>query len=115
MAAFSTNFEDTLGKLVAWQKETAESGSEATDKQKTFFETINEGMSELMGEVNWEGLTDALGFASDIFGQIADEAKETTIIKQHKNGSGSFEPVLDEKGKQYSVTEFLDIIEKLMI
>ena len=75
MAAFSTNFEDTLGKLVAWQKETAESGSEATDKQKTFFETINEGMSELMGQVNWEGLTDALGFASDIFGQIADEAK----------------------------------------
>ena len=75
MAAFSNNFENTLGKLVAWQKATADSGSDAAEKQKTFFEIINEGMSELMGKVNWEGLTDALGFASDIFGQIADEAK----------------------------------------
>ena len=36
--------------------------------------------------------------------KIADEAKETTIIKQHKNGSGSFEPVLDEKGKPIETT-----------
>tara|TARA_B100000470_G_scaffold129336_1_gene100071 strand:+ start:5542 stop:6120 length:579 start_codon:yes stop_codon:yes gene_type:complete len=31
--------------------------------------------------------------------KIADDAKDTKIIKQHKNGSGTYEAVLDEKGQ----------------
>ena len=36
--------------------------------------------------------------------KIAEEVKDTKVVKQHKNGSGAWEPVLDEKGSPVEQT-----------